>query len=65
MDHDHQTWESPRPLLLSAKANDEDTPKWHQAMNGPYADKFQDACDTEIDTLKDLNTWEKVEREIG
>ena len=63
MDHDHQTWESPHPLLLSAKANDEDTPKWHQAMNGPYADKFQDACDTEIDTLKDLNTWEKVERE--
>ena len=49
--------------MLSAKLNDQDTPNWYQAMNGPCADKFQDACATEVDTLKSLNTWKKVKRE--
>ena len=29
MDYTHNTWENPHPVLLSAKANDEDNPKWH------------------------------------
>ena len=57
--------ENPHPLLLSAKANDEDNPKWHQAMYGPYQDQFHDAMDTELRTLKSQDTWTKVKRKSG
>ena len=56
MDYTHNTWENPHPLLLSAKANDEDNPKWHQAMYGPYQDQFHDAMSTELRTLKNQDT---------
>ena len=39
------------PLALAAKGNDVDTPNWEQAMNGPNAEGFWEACKVEIDTL--------------
>ena len=63
IDPEHGTWEDPHPMLLSAKVNNADNPKWHQAVNGPFQDQFNDAMDTELDTLKEQNTWTKVKRE--
>ena len=65
IDNKHHTWESPHPLLLFAKTNDEDNPKWHQTMNGSHQDQFHDAMDTELSTLKNQNTWTKVKHKSG
>jgi len=62
-DHVHQTLEQWHPMALQAKANDPDTPNWFEAMNGPFADGFWDACYKEIDTLESMGVWEVVDRE--
>ena len=62
LDPTHKTWEIPHPLLLSAKATSDDNPNWHQAVNGPFAEQFHVAMETEIDTLEKLGAWEKVKR---
>ena len=61
-DRVHNTWECTHPLLLSAKANSADNPKWFEAMSGPHADQFAEASREEITTLQDIGAWEKVKR---
>ena len=51
------------PLALAVKANDPDTPTWHEAMNGPFKEGFIEAIHAEINTLEDMNVWEVVDRE--
>ena len=53
------------PMALAAKASDEDSPTWSQAMNGPNKEGFWEACQTEVKTLEDMDTWEVVDREKG
>ena len=60
MDHIHRTLENPHPMMLAAKANSEDNPNWHTAMNGPYSDQFFDAMVEEINTLEQIGAWTKV-----
>ena len=57
------TWEEPHPMLLSAKANSSDNPKWFEAMNGPYSDQFSQAARDEIETLSTIGAWTKMKRE--
>ena len=52
-------------MLLSAKANSDDNPKWFEAMNGPYSDQFADAAREEIKTLEDIDAWDKIKRKNG
>ena len=63
IDREHNTIEDWDPLALAARANDPDTPRWHEAMNGPDADAFWEACRTEIATLEKMNVWEVVPQE--
>ena len=58
-----QTLEEWNPMALAAKANDEDTPNWNQAMNGPHKKGFWDACKIEYNTLQDMDVWDLVDRE--
>ena len=58
-----ETLEQWDPLALAAKANDADTPNWNEAMNGPFAEGFWEACHKEIDTLVNMDVWEVVNRE--
>ena len=62
MDHTCNTLESFHPLILSAKANADDNPKWFAAVNGPYADKFYEGMVTELQTLEEIGAWIKVAR---
>ena len=50
------------PALLAVKANSEDLPTWNEAMNGPHAAGFWEACNTELDTLNRKNCWDVVDR---
>jgi hypothetical protein len=61
--YDERTLEQWHPMALAAKANDADTPTWNEAMNGPYAEGFWEACHKEIDTLVDMGVWEVVDKE--
>ena len=49
---DTNTVEEINPFILLAKANAEDNPNWHQAMNGPFKDGFWEATRVEINTLE-------------
>ena len=52
------------PFAFAAKANNEDTPNWHQAVNGPHSDGFWEAMATEIFTLTEkMDAWDVVDRE--
>ena len=48
---------------MAAKVNDADNPTWNQAMNGPNAEGFWEACKKEVDTLTKMDVWEVVDRE--
>ena len=51
------------PMLLGAKANSADTPRWDEAMNGPDRDGYWDACVKELHTLETKkDAWEVVDR---
>ena len=55
-----------QPHLLTAgnSKNDSDSPSFTQAINGPFAEKWWDAMNTELETLEvDLQAWELVKRE--
>jgi hypothetical protein len=53
-----------QPHILSTKVNDADTPSFTQAINGPHAEKWWDAMETELDILEgDLKAWSLVPRE--
>jgi hypothetical protein len=58
-----ETVEDWSPLALAAKANDADTPNWHEAMNGPNAEGYWEACEKELATLEDMNVWDVVNKE--
>ena len=49
------------PFALAVKANDEDTPNFNQAMNGPDAEGYRDAMDKEIDELAKKEAWTLVD----
>ncbi len=53
------------PFFLKAKseASKEDNPKWHQSMNGPFADEYWKAAEKEIITLEGMSAWDVVEHE--
>ena len=59
----NKTLESWHPMALAAKDNDADTPNWNQAMNGPNAQGFWEACRKELDTLETMKVWDVVDRE--
>ena len=51
-------------IAFSARVNEETTPTWNQAMNGPDAEGFWEAMAIEIRTLEKMEAWEVVEREV-
>ena len=57
-------WVHPLFLKAQAEASKEDNPNWRQAMTGPFADKYWEACKVEAATLEDMDAWEVVERTI-
>ena len=63
MNYRHNTWEDPHSLVLSAKSNSSNNPKWFEAMRGPYSDQFREAAKVEIDTLDSIGACTKVKRE--
>ena len=52
------------PLFLKARsaASKEDNPNWREAMTGPFAKEYWEACKVEIATLEGMDAWEVVER---
>jgi hypothetical protein len=62
-DHEQATLEQFSPFALAAKANDAYTPNWNQAMNGPHAEGFWEACKKEVQTLVKMDVWDVVDRE--
>jgi predicted short-subunit dehydrogenase-like oxidoreductase (DUF2520 family) len=50
----HETVEFVHPMVLAAKANSEDTPNWHQAMNGPNKEGYWKAMEKEYHTLETI-----------
>ena len=56
--------ETIHPLFLIAQSADSkaDNPRWHEAMNGEFADEFWDAMKTEVATLEGMESWEVVDR---
>ena len=49
-------------LFYLASASSADTPRYHEAMNGPNRDGFTDASVIEISTLQGMNAWTQVLR---
>ena len=53
------------PRILAAKIahDNNDTPNWNQAMNGPYSEEYWEAAQVEIDTLeRQMKAWDVVPR---
>jgi hypothetical protein len=48
------------PLALMAKANANDSPNFHQAMNGPDSEGFYRAMQEEMESLESMDPWEMV-----
>jgi hypothetical protein len=48
------------PLAFAAKANNEDTPNFSQAMNGPDALGYVDAMENEIQQLEEKDPWDII-----
>lgn len=49
-------------MFASTLANAGCNPRWHEAMNGPQKEEHLKAAQKEIDTLKESNCWEEVDR---
>lgn len=62
-DQRHGTIEDWHPALLATQANAADNPTWEEAMNGPDKVGYWEAAVTEIQTLKDKECWDVVDRE--
>ncbi len=62
-DLDENTVEEMHPMILAAQANAADNPTWTEAMNGPEQAGYWEACNKEIDTLRDKDAWDEVLRE--
>ena len=50
------------PISFLAKSSN-DTPRFHESMNGPLADYFYKAMQAEMETLDKIDPWEVVPRE--
>lgn len=50
------------PLAFAAKANAEDTPRWHEVMKSPDRDGFIKAMHVEWDQLECMDAWNIVPR---
>jgi Reverse transcriptase (RNA-dependent DNA polymerase) len=62
-DVDHNTVEWMHPMILAAKANSEDTPRWEEAMNGPNKAGYWEAMRSELATLTGAkDAWDVVDR---
>jgi hypothetical protein len=48
---------------FSVKANTDDNPNWGQAMNGPLAEGYWQACIKKYEILVKMDVWDKVKRE--
>ena len=58
-------FEEPDHLFLMA-ALENDTPRYHEAMNGSYSKQYYDAMEKEMDTLEVMDAWDVVPRsEVG
>ena len=53
------------PLVFAAKANADDNPNFHQAMNGPDSEGFYEAMKEEMDQLESMDAWEIVPRDTA
>jgi hypothetical protein len=62
-DFDADLIDTIHPLAFSARLNAEDTPRYHEAMNGPDAEGFREAMEKELEQLQSMNCWEVVPRE--
>jgi Integrase core domain. len=62
-DLDEDLIEAIHPLAFSARLNAEDTPRYHEAMNGPDAEGFREAMEKELEQLQSMHCWEVVPRE--
>ena len=62
-DEEWNAIEEMHPLIFITKARSEDQPRWHEAMNGPFRDKWWEACKKEISTLERMEVWDVVPRE--
>ena len=51
------------PTALAVKGNDADTPTWEQAMNGPNAEGFWEACKVKYNTLIKKECWDIVKKQ--
>ena len=51
------------PMILAAKANNEDNPTWDEAMSGPLKEGYWEAAMKEIKTLQLKEAWEVVQRQ--
>ena len=49
------------PLAFTAKADANNNPNFYQALNGPNAEGFCSAMDTEIEKLLEKQTWDVVD----
>ena len=58
-----RTLDEGHPLILAAKATDQDSPRWFEATTGEHKEGFWDAMWVEISTLLKMEAWEQVERE--
>ena len=52
-------------LVAKTASTSEDTSKWKQAMNDPFADDYWDAACVKIETLENMKAWEVVEHEVN
>ena len=48
------------PLAFAAKANNDDTPNFYQAMNGPDAEGFYQAMGKEMEQLESKDPWDII-----
>jgi hypothetical protein len=62
-DNDEDVIEALHPFAFAARANAEDTPYFHEAMNGPDAAGFKQAMEDEINLLEEMDSWTIVPRE--
>lgn len=60
---DEQITLSTHPLAFSARANAEDTPRWHEAMRSPDREGFIEAMYTEWDQLVRMDAFRIVPRQ--
>ena len=56
---EHHLLSDSDPMLLLAKL-DNDTPRFHQAMNGPHSDQYFQAMELELETLYKMDAFDVV-----